>query len=117
MIAGSADSTSLLVRRSSLSQSVSSRDSRFYEAPLQFRPERWFDLEGSSTPRYSFFPFGGGSRVCIGEHFAMTETIAILAVVARRWNIAPTQLELAKPKPSVTLRPEKNLNVIITKRI
>lgn len=100
-----------------LSQWVTHHDSRFYDEPLQFRPERWFDLEGSSTPRYSFFPFGGGSRVCIGEHFAMTEAIAILAVVARRWNISPTQLELAKPKPSVTLRPEKNLNVILTKRI
>lgn len=100
-----------------LSQWVTHHDSRFYDAPHQFRPERWFDLEGSSTPRYSFFPFGGGSRVCIGEHFAMTEAIAILAVVARRWTIAPTQLEPAKPKPSVTLRPEKNLNVIVTKRI
>lgn len=99
-----------------LSQWVTHHDSRFYDAPHQFRPERWFDLEGSSTPRYSFFPFGGGSRVCIGEHFAMTEAIAILAVVARRWTIAPTQLALAKPKPSVTLRPEKNLNVIVTKR-
>ena len=100
-----------------MSQWVTHHDSRFYDAPLQFRPERWFDLDAHSTPRYSYFPFGGGSRVCIGEHFAMTEAIAILAVVARRWTIAPTQLEPAKPKPSVTLRPEKNLNVIITKRI
>ncbi len=99
-----------------MSQWVTHHDSRFYDAPHQFRPERWFDLEGSSTPRYSFFPFGGGSRVCIGEHFAITEAIAILAVVTRRWNIAPTQLELAKPKPSVTLRPEKNLKVIVKQR-
>ncbi|MFN8432574.1 MAG: cytochrome P450 [Anaerolineales bacterium] len=99
-----------------LSQWVTQHDSRFYDEPLHFRPERWFDLEGSSTPRYSFFPFGGGSRFCIGEHFAMTEAIAILAVVARRWNISPAQRELAIPKPSVTLRPEKNLNVIVTKR-
>lgn len=99
-----------------LSQWVTHHDSRFYDAPHQFRPERWFDLERSAAPRYSYFPFGGGNRVCIGEHFAMTEAIAILAVVARRWTIAPTQFELAKPKPSVTLRPEKNLNVIVTKR-
>ena len=99
-----------------MSQWVTHHDSRFYDEPLLFRPERWFDLEGTSTPRYSFFPFGGGNRVCIGEHFAMTEAIAILAVVARRWNISPAQRELAIPKPSVTLRPEKNLNVIVTKR-
>lgn len=99
-----------------MSQWVTHHDSRFYYEPLHFRPERWFDLEGTSTPRYSFFPFGGGNRICIGEHFAMTEAIAILAVVARRWNISPVQQELAIPKPSVTLRPEKNLNVIVTKR-
>ena len=99
-----------------VSQWVTHHDSRFYYEPLLFRPERWFDLEGTSTPRYSFFPFGGGSRVCIGEHFAMTEAIAVLAVVARRWHVTPSQPELAKPKPSVTLRPEKDVTVIVTER-
>jgi hypothetical protein len=40
----------------------------------------------------------------------------VLALVSRRWKIAPTQPELAKPKPSVTLRPEKDVTVIVTKR-
>ncbi len=99
-----------------MSQWVTQHDPRFFDEPLHFRPERWFDLDGPATPRYSFFPFGGGSRVCIGEHFAMTEAIAALAVIARRWNISPTQPALAKPKPSVTLRPEKDVKVIVTKR-
>ena len=99
-----------------MSQWVTHHDSRFYYAPHQFRPERWFDLDGTSSPRYSFFPFGGGRRICIGEHFAMTEAVAVLAMIARRWNISPTQFDLAKPKPSVTLRPEKGVKVIVTKR-
>lgn len=99
-----------------MSQWVTHHDSRFFDAPPQFRPERWFDFDASSSPRYSFFPFGGGSRVCIGEHFAMTEAVAVLALVSRRWKIAPTQPELAKLKPSVTLRPEKDVTVIVTKR-
>jgi cytochrome P450 len=99
-----------------MSQWVTHHDSRFYYEPLRFRPERWFDLDGASTPRYSFFPFGGGSRVCIGEHFAMIEAIAVLAVIAWRWNISPTQPELAKPKPSVTLRPDKSVKVVIARR-
>lgn len=99
-----------------MSQWVTHHDSRFYDEPYQFRPERWFDLDATLTPRYSFFPFGGGSRVCIGEHFAMTEAIAVLAVVARRWHIESSQPELAKPKPSVTLRPEKDVKVIVTER-
>ncbi|MBI2333254.1 MAG: cytochrome P450 [Chloroflexi bacterium] len=99
-----------------MSQWVTHHDSRFFDVPLHFRPERWFDLDEPLTPRYSFFPFGGGSRVCIGEHFAMTEAIAVLAIIARRWSITPTQFDLAKPKPSVTLRPERNLKVIVTRR-
>ena len=99
-----------------MSQWVTHHDSRFYDAPLQFRPERWFDLDAHSTPRYSYFPFGGGSRVCIGEHFAMTEAIAVLAMIARRWTITPAQPELAQPKPSVTLRPDKNVKVLVSRR-
>jgi cytochrome P450 len=100
-----------------MSQWVMHHDPRFYDEPLQFRPERWFDLDRHSTPRYSFFPFGGGSRVCIGEHFAMTEAIAVLAVMARHWHFAPLRAELAQPKPSITLRPNKNIKVIVTRRI
>lgn len=99
-----------------MSQWVTHHDARFYYEPHRFRPERWFDIDGTSSPRYSFFPFGGGNRVCIGEHFAMTEAIAILAVIVRRWNISTVQPSLATPKPSVTLRPEKDLHVIVIKR-
>lgn len=100
-----------------MSQWVTHHDSRFYEAPLQFRPERWCSLEEHSLPRYAFFPFGGGNRVCIGEHFAMTEAIAVLAMIARKWNILPTQANLAKLKPSVTLRPDKSVKLIVTRRV
>ena len=99
-----------------MSQWVTHHDSRFFDAPHQFRPERWSDLDTPLSPRYSYFPFGGGSRICIGEHFAMTEAIAVLALIAQRWNVLPAQLGLAKPKPSVTLRPEKGVKVIVTKR-
>ena len=99
-----------------MSQWVTHHDARFYYEPLHFRPERWFDLDGASTPRYSFFPFGGGNRVCIGEHFAMTEVVAVLAVMAQRWQISPAQRGLAKPNPSITLRPHKNIKVIVTRR-
>jgi cytochrome P450 len=99
-----------------VSQWVTHHDARFYDDPHQFRPERWDGLERLSLPRYAFFPFGGGSRVCIGEHFAMTETIAVLAVIARRWNVSPTQAEPATPKPSVTLRPNKSVKLIVGRR-
>ncbi len=99
-----------------VSQWVTQQDARFYDAPLQFRPERWLDLERHSFPRYAFFPFGGGTRVCIGEHFAMTEAISILAITARKWSVLPTQSEPVIPKPSVTLRPSRNVKLIVERR-
>ena len=99
-----------------MSQWVTHHDLRFYDAPHLFRPERWSGLEEHSLPRYAFFPFGGGNRICIGEHFAMTEAITVLAMISRRWNIAATQINLATPKPSVTLRPNKGVKLIVTRR-
>lgn len=99
-----------------MSQWVTHHDSRFYEAPLLFCPERWSGLEEHSLPRYAFFPFGGGNRICIGEHFAMTEAITVLAMISRHWTISPTQSTLATPKPSVTLRPSKGVKLIVTRR-
>lgn len=99
-----------------MSQWVTHHDLRFYDAPHLFRPERWSGLEEHSLPRYAFFPFGGGNRICIGEHFAMTEAITVLAMISRHWNIAATQTNLATPKPSVTLRPNKGVKLIVTRR-
>lgn len=95
---------------------VIQQDARFYEAPHQFRPERWADLERQSLPRYAFFPFGGGNRVCIGEHFAMTEAIAVLAMTSLKWNILPADPKPAMPHPSITLRPNKPVRVILQQR-
>jgi cytochrome P450 len=95
---------------------VTQQDARFYEAPHQFRPERWDDLERQSLPRYAFFPFGGGSRVCIGEHFAMTEAIAVLAMTSLKWNMLPADPKPATPHASVTLRPNKAVQAILQRR-
>ncbi len=99
-----------------VSQWVTHHDARFYDEPYQFRPARWYEIENLPFPRYAFFPFGGGSRVCIGEHFAMTEAVAILAMTARRWNISAAQKNPAVPQPSITLRPDKNVKLIMTRR-
>lgn len=99
-----------------VSQWVTQHDSRFYDNPLQFLPERWGDLEQQSLPRYAFFPFGGGNRICIGEHFAMTEAIAILAMISRKWQVLPVEKNISVPKPSVTLRPNKAVKLIVQRR-
>ncbi|MBK8418582.1 cytochrome P450 [Candidatus Villigracilis saccharophilus] len=99
-----------------VSQWVTHHDARFYEDPHQFRPARWYEIENVIFPRYAYFPFGGGNRVCIGEHFAMTEAMAALAMMSRRWSFMPVQEAPAKPSPSITLRPNKNVKLIIGRR-
>jgi len=93
---------------------VMHHDARYYTAPLEFRPERWLSIE-SSLPRFAFFPFGGGERVCIGERFAWTEAVAVLAITSRRWQVLPAS-KPAVPQPSVTLRPKNGITVVIEKR-
>jgi cytochrome P450 len=89
-----------------MSQWITHHDPRFWREPGAFRPERWTNGETDGLPKFAYFPFGGGNRVCIGEAFAWTELILVLATIARRWRFeaAPGLTELTA-QPSVTLRP------------
>ena len=84
-----------------LSQWVVHRDARWWLEPERFAPERW--LIAHSRPKYAYFPFGGGNRVCIGESFAWTEAVLLLAAIAQRWRFAP--VAAPTPEPRITLRP------------
>ena len=93
------------------SQWVVHRDPRWWDQPDMFRPERWLGTDGfripasGSRPKYSYFPFGGGSRVCIGESFAWTEAILLTATIAQRWRFARAGNPAPTPEPRITLRP------------
>lgn len=92
-----------------LSQWVVHRDPRWWENAAAFQPERWLNQPGSrlpvpgSRPRYAYFPFGGGNRVCIGESFAWTEAILLLATIAQHCRF--TAVTTPVPEPRITLRP------------
>jgi cytochrome P450 len=77
------------------------RDPRYFPDPERFDPGRW--LGPARPPRFSYFPFGGGPRGCIGQPYALQEAALILATVARRWRMT------LAPGPPVTLRPLINL--------
>ena len=83
------------------SQWVVHHDPRWWPDPFAFRPERW--LPEARRPKYAYFPFGGGGRLCIGESFAWTEAILLLAAIAQRWSFAPVSAPTAEPR--ITLRP------------
>ena len=58
----------------------------------------------TDRPKYAYFPFGGGTRVCIGEAFAWTEAILLLATIAQRWRFVPQGAPTTEPR--ITLRPK-----------
>jgi cytochrome P450 len=94
------------------SQYVVHRDPALWGDPLGFRPERW-SAEARALPKFAYFPFGGGTRLCIGESFAWMEAVLIIATIAQRWRFervddAPIPLEplvTLRPKTAIRLRP------------
>jgi len=99
-----------------MSPFVTQRDARFFLEPLRFDPERWGSEEPCRRPRFSYFPFGGGPRVCIGEGFAMVEGKLLLATLAQRWRPRPVPGHDVRPEPLVTLRPKGGLPVTLDQR-
>jgi cytochrome P450 len=99
-----------------MSEWVIQRDPRWFKEPSRFRPERWLDGETSDIPRFAYFPFGGGPRVCIGQHFALLEAVLVLARFAQEVRFereANAKLELA---PVITLRPKGPVHFRVRRR-
>jgi cytochrome P450 len=97
-------------------QWVIQRDPRWFDAPLSFRPERWGDESTSRLPKYAYFPFGGGPRLCIGNYFATMEAVLILATIARRFRLRLAPGEKTEVLPALSLRPKHGLKVKLEAR-
>jgi cytochrome P450 len=98
-------------------QLVMHRNPLYWREPDAFRPERWSNGETDALPRFAYFPFGGGNRVCIGENFAWTEAVLVLAAIARRVRFRPAPgLTDVPMQPLVTLRPETAIPLVVATR-
>lgn len=100
----------------SMSQWVVQRDERWFPQPLEFTPERWAGGLEKTLPKYAYFPFGGGPRVCMGENFARMEAVLLLASIARRFRLRVLDPEAVELEPSITLRPRRGLPVVLEAR-
>jgi cytochrome P450 len=91
------------------------RDARFFPDPEKFDPERWSaeSLRRNALPRFAYFPFGGGPRVCVGAGFAMMEAILLLATMAQRYRMTLVAKRKVKLMPSVTLRPRNGIQMVL----
>jgi cytochrome P450 len=99
-----------------MSPYIAHRDPRFYPDPARFDPERWRPDVAAARPKFSYFPFGGGTRICIGEQFAWMEGIVILATIAQRWRLRYIGASPPEIEPRITLRPKGRLEMSIEGR-
>jgi cytochrome P450 len=99
-----------------MAQWVVHRDPRWYDAPEEFRPERWDNDLLKRLPRFAYFPFGGGPRQCIGNTFALMEATLILATIARKFRLRLVAEHAVVPLASITLRPRHGVRVRLEAR-
>lgn len=89
-----------------LSQWVTHRDPRWWPDPLKFDPMRFSPDNRATRPRWAYFPFGGGSRQCIGEAFAWMEAILVIATLSQKWGMQYLGDRPPEMRPLITLRPK-----------
>ena len=100
-----------------MSQYVMHHNPEYFPDPESFRPERFENNFIKTIPSYAYFPFGGGPRVCIGNHFAMMEAVLILATISRCFKVKLAENHRPViPYPSITLRPRSGLRMILEER-
>ena len=99
-----------------MSQYLMHHDPRYFPQPERFEPERWSPSEKAKRPRFSYFPFGGGPRSCIGEPFAWMEGILVIATIARRWKMRIMPGHPVILQPLVTLRPKYGMRMKLIDR-
>lgn len=99
-----------------MSQYVTQRDAVYFPNPDEFNPGRWTKEMQETLPPFAYFPFGGGARRCIGEQFAWTEGILLLAAIGQRWRFRYESAEPPEPLFLLTLRPKGALNLVCEKR-
>jgi cytochrome P450 len=99
-----------------ISPYVVGRHRKLWENADLFRPERFLDGGRERLHRFQWLPFGAGPRVCIGQRFALLESVIVLAVLLARVRLdAPAGLRIS-PRQTVTLRPWPALPMLLSRR-
>ena len=99
-----------------LSPYVMQRDARWFPDPERFDPGRWTPEAREARPKFSYFPFGGGARVCIGERFAWMEGVLMIAAIAQKWKLRLAKDQRVEPLPLITLRTKYGMRMMVEPR-
>lgn len=92
------------------------RNPKYFRDPEKFDPDRFLADRRREVPKYAYFPFGGGPRVCIGNAFALMEARLILATVAQKYKLELVPDQEIIPEPEITLRSRNGLRVSLVER-
>ncbi len=93
---------------------LSHRDKRYWEEPDQFRPER-FARDAKKPPAFTYVPFGGGARACIGAAFAQVEAKVVLARILQQFELVDVGRRV-KPYMGATLEPHPGVFLRVRRR-
>jgi len=96
-----------------MSPFVMQRDPRYYNEPRKFNPLRWAGEAHANAPKFAYFPFGGGPRVCIGDSFAWLEGCLVMATLAQRWRMILVPGHPVAILPLLNLRPKYGMRMIL----
>lgn len=99
-----------------ISPYVVHRNTRFWNEPDTFDPERFAGDAARMRPKFSYIPFGAGPRACIAASFAFMEALTIIAMTARRYRFRLLDTTPPEPEAIITLRPRHGLAVEVTPR-
>jgi cytochrome P450 len=92
-----------------ISQYIMGRDPHYFPDPFRFNPDRFTPEAKAARAKFTYFPFGGGSRQCIGESFAWMEGVFSIATIASRWRMTYLGATPPVPQAKITLRPRDPL--------
>jgi cytochrome P450 len=87
---------------------------RYWPNPENFDPERFTKEEVKQRAPFTFLPFGGGPRVCIGQHYAMLQILMILSELIRRYDFELVPGQAIEARPMVILRPKNGIRMTFT---
>jgi cytochrome P450 len=99
-----------------MSQYIMHRNPRYWPEAERFDPERFLPEALEARPKFAYFPFGGGPRVCIGERFAWMEGVLALATLAQRWRLRLAEGHAVAIRPLITLRPRFGMKMTASVR-
>jgi len=99
-----------------MSQWVNHRDPQYFLEPEEFHPERWENGLAKRIPKFAYYPFGGGQRMCIGSSFASLEAPIILATVGQRYRFTIDPGAVISLKPQITLEPANGIPATLWRR-